>query len=424
MSVTPGFHRRDIETMPRDALETLQLERLRSTISLLRDKVPVMAERIDGIDDPTSLDDLTAFPFLKKTDLRDNYPFGLFAAERDELARIHASSGTTGKPTVVGYTADDLDIWAECVARCLRGAGVEPGHMLHNAYGYGLFTGGLGLHMGAEAAGINVVPVSGGNTERQLTLIDDFAPEAICCTPSYALTLAELLGEAGPPTSMRVAILGAEPWTNETRTAIEEGLGLIGVNIYGLSEVIGPGVSCETADRDGLVIMEDHFLPEIVDPDTGERLPDGEIGVLVLTSLTKQAFPILRYWTGDLCSITREPASCGRTHARMSFVVGRADDMLVIRGVNVYPSQVEHTLVGLDGVSPHFQLVVNREGTLDTLHIRAERDDSGSAIEPGQVIEAMRSSLGIGVSVTIEDPGSVPRSEGGKLARTVDNRNL
>lgn len=424
MSVTPGFHRRDIETMPRDELETLQLERLRSTISVLRDKVPVMAERIADIGDPDSLDDLTAFPFLKKTDLRDNYPFGLFAADRSELARIHASSGTTGKPTVVGYTADDLEIWAECVARCLRGAGVEPGHMLHNAYGYGLFTGGLGLHMGAEAAGINVVPVSGGNTERQLTLIEDFAPEAICCTPSYALTLAELLGDTGPSTSLKVAILGAEPWTNETRSAIEAGLGLVGVNIYGLSEVIGPGVSCETADRDGLVIMEDHFLPEIVDPDTGERLPDGEIGVLVLTSLTKQAFPILRYWTGDLCSITREPAPCGRTHARMSFVVGRADDMLVIRGVNVYPSQVEHTLVGLDGVSPHFQLVVTREGTLDTLHIRAERDDSGIDIEPGQVIEAMRSALGIGVSVTIEDPGSVPRSEGGKLARTVDNRNL
>ncbi len=408
--------------MPREALEALQLERLQATVALLRDKVPVMTERLEGIADPTSLADLANFPILRKPDLRDNYPFGLFTCPPDELARIHASSGTTGKPTVVGYTADDLDVWAECVARCLRGAGVEPGEMLHNAYGYGLFTGGLGLHAGAEAAGITVVPVSGGNTERQLMLIDDFAPQAICCTPSYALTLAELLGEAGPTTSLKVGILGAEPWTNETRTAIEAGLGITAVNIYGLSEVIGPGVSCETADRDGLVIMEDHFLPEVVDPETGEQLPDGEVGVLLLTSLTKQAFPILRYWTGDLCSITREPSPCGRTHARMSFVVGRADDMLVIRGVNVYPSQVEHTLVGIEGISPHFQLVVNREGALDTLHIRAELDGSGTEVAPGHVVEAMRSSLGIGVSVDVEAPGSVPRSEGGKLARTLDNR--
>ncbi|MEZ5227397.1 MAG: phenylacetate--CoA ligase [Acidimicrobiales bacterium] len=385
--------------MPRTELEALQLERLRATITRLRDHVPVMAERLDGIADPTSLDDLAHFPFLRKSDLRDHYPFGLFASPRSELARIHASSGTTGKPTVVGYTADDLDIWHECVARCLRGAGVEPGWMLHNAYGYGLFTGGLGLHGGAEAAGINVVPVSGGNTERQLMLIEDFEPEAICCTPSYALTLAELLGpDGGPASSMQVAILGAEPWTEKMRVAIEAGLGLRAVNIYGLSEVIGPGVSCETADRDGLVIMEDHFLPEIVDPDSGERLPDGEVGVLVLTSLTKQAFPVLRYWTGDLCSLTREPAPCGRTHARMSAIVGRADDMLVIRGVNVYPSQVEHTLLGVDGVSAHFQLVVRREGTLDQLHLRVESASPLGADDSDRlertIVERLRSSLG------------------------------
>ncbi len=425
--VTPGFHRPDVERMPRPELEALQLERLRSSIARLRAHCPPMAERIADVPDPTSLDDLAAFPFLRKADLREHYPFGLFTVPKHELARIHASSGTTGKPTVVGYTADDLDVFAECVARCLRGAGIEPGWLLHNAYGYGLFTGGLGLHGGAEAAGIGVVPVSGGNTERQMMLIEDFAPEAICCTPSYALTLAELLGEGGPDSPMKVAVLGAEPWSLRMRHAIEAGLGVAAVNIYGLSEVIGPGVSCETADRDGLVIMEDHFLPEIVDPETGERLPDGEVGVLVLTSLTKQALPVLRYWTGDLCSLTREPSPCGRTHARMSFVVGRADDMLVIRGVNVYPSQVEHALLTVDGVSPHFQLVVRRDGTLDTLEVRVEPTDDHTgdpaALGPA-VVEALRSTLGLGVSVTVEAAGAVPRSEGGKLARTRDLREL
>ncbi len=425
--ISPGFHRHEIETMPRPQLEALQLERLISTVRRLRDNVPLMANRLVGVDDPRSLADLTNLPFLRKQDLRDNYPFGLLAVGRTELARVHASSGTTGKQTVVGYTSEDLGIWAECTARCLRGAGVEPGWMLHNSYGYGLFTGGLGMHMGAEAAGIIIVPVSGGNTDLQLTLLADFAPEAICCTPSYALTLAERMGERASASSLRVGILGAEPWSDKTREAIEEALGIIAVNIYGLSEVIGPGVSCETADRDGLVIMEDHFLPEIVDAETGEPLPDGEVGVLVLTSLTKQAFPVLRYWTGDLCSITRAPSPCGRTHARMSFVVGRADDMLVIRGVNVYPSQVEHTLLGIDGVSPHFQLVVNREGNLDTLHIRVERDGAEDVSEDhlqSAIVGAMRSSLGIGVTVGIEPVGSLPRSEGGKLARTIDNRSI
>ena len=424
---TTGFHRRDIETMPRPDLEALQLTRLRASIQRLRDHVPVMAERLTGIPDPESLGDLAAFPFLRKTDLRDNYPFGLFASPRHELARIHASSGTTGKPTVVGYTADDLDIWAECVARCLLGAGIEPGHLLHNAYGYGLFTGGLGLHSGAEAAGIGVIPVSGGNTARQLMLLDDFRPEAICCTPSYALTLAELLGDQASECSLKVGVLGAEACSEHTRVAIENALGITAVNIYGLSEVIGPGVSCETADRDGLVIMEDHFLPEIVDPDTGELLPDGEVGVLVLTSLTKQAFPVLRYWTEDLCSLTREPAPCGRTHARMSAVVARADDMLVIRGVNVYPSQVEHTLLQIDGVSAHFQLVVERKGTLDTLHLRVERTPPGGGDDTDlvrKIVAGMRSSLGLGVSVGVEPIGSVPRSEGGKLSRTDDRRTI
>lgn len=423
-AIRPGFHDRATETMPRPELEALQLQRLNATIGRLRTRVPVMAERIADLADPDSLDDLARFPFLRKQDLRDNYPFGLFAVDRSELARVHASSGTTGKPTVVGYTNDDLAIWAECVARCLRGAGIEPGWMLHNGYGYGLFTGGLGLHSGAEAAGIGVVPVSGGNTERQLMLIEDFAPEAICCTPSYALTLAERLGDRARSSSLEVGILGAEPWSDRMRDAIEAQLEIIAVNIYGLSEVIGPGVSCETADRSGLVIMEDHFLPEIVDPETGERLPDGQVGVLVLTSLTKQAFPVLRYWTGDLCSITHEPSPCGRTHARMSSIVGRADDMLVIRGVNVYPSNIEHSLLQIDGVSPHFQLIVRRQGTLDTLEVQVE----SASLEPGTlaatVTDRLASALGISVGVIVHTPGTLPRSEGGKLSRTTDERNL
>lgn len=423
-NVTTGFHRRDIETMPRPELEALQLERLQATIGRLRSSVPVMAERIADVTDPVSLDDLTSFPFLHKKDLRDNYPFGLFAVDRNELARIHASSGTTGKPTVVGYTANDLDIWHECVARALRGAGVEPGSMLHNGYGYGLFTGGLGLHGGAEAASISVVPVSGGNTDRQLMLIDDFSPEAICCTPSYALTLAERLGDNARSSSLRVGILGAEPWTESMRNAIESRLGIVAINLYGLSEVIGPGVSCETVERDGLVFMEDHFLPEIVDPDTGERLPDGDVGVLVLTSLTKQAFPVLRYWTGDLCSITREPSACGRTHARMSNIVGRADDMLVIRGVNVYPSNIEHALLQVEGVSPHHQIIVTREGTLDTLEVQVESSVADTDALASTINHQLTSALGISVKITIHADGALPRSEGGKLSRTVDQRDL
>lgn len=426
VAIEPGFFQPEIEKMPRQELEALQLGRLQRTISLMRDKVGPLRERLSAFDDPETLEDLAEFPFMHKSDIRDNYPFGLFTVDRSELARIHASSGTTGKPTVVGYTWDDLKVWATCMARCLRGAGIEPGWLLHNAYGYGLFTGGLGLHAGAEEAGINVVPVSGGNTARQLMLLEDFAPEAIACTPSYALTLAEQLGDAGPASSLQVGILGAEPWSEEMRDAIEEGLGIVAVNIYGLSEVIGPGVSCETSHRQGAVIMEDHFLPEVVDPDSGERLPDGEVGVLVLTSLTKQAFPVLRYWTGDLCSLTREPSPCGRTHARMSRIVGRADDMLVIRGVNVYPSQVEHVLLSTPGVSPHFQLVVEREQTLDTLHIRVEAEDESADADPIAlaVTRHMRDALGLTVSVTVERHGVVPRSEGGKLSHTVDHRNL
>ncbi len=414
----------ELQTMPRAQLEALQLERLRATVTRLRQRVPAMAERLRDIPDPTSLSDLAGLPFLRKSDLRDHYPFGLLAEDRSELRRIHASSGTTGKPTVVAYTHHDLEIWADCVARNLSNAGCEPGWMLHNAYGYGLFTGGLGLHSGAERAGMAVVPVSGGNTERQLTLIEDFGPEAICCTPSFALTLAERLGDRARETSLRVGVLGAEPWSAAMRAEIEERLGIVAVNIYGLSEVIGPGVSCESVHRDGLIIAEDHFYPEVVDPGTGDPRPDGEVGVLVLTSLTKEAFPVLRYWTGDLCSLTREPDPDGRTHARMSAIVGRADDMLVIRGVNVYPSNIEHTLVGLDGVSPHFQLVVRRDGTLDTLEVRVEPAEAGTELDPEHISRTLASALGITVTVTPEAVGTVPRSEGGKLNRIDDRRRI
>lgn len=425
--IAPGFHSEAIEKMPREELEALQLRRLAATVDVVKQNVPAFTDRLAKVNTPASLDGIRDIPFTKKTDLRDNYPFGLFAVPRHEVKRVHASSGTTGKPTVVGYTAEDLTMWAQCVARCLRGAGIEPGWMLHNAYGYGLFTGGLGLHAGAEEAGISVVPVSGGNSERQLMLIEDFAPESICCTPSYALTLAEhLSGE----NSLQVGVLGAEPWSELMREQIEEKLSMIAVNIYGLSEVIGPGVACETADRQGLVVMEDHFYPEVVHPETGEVLDDGEVGVLVLTSLTKQAFPILRYWTGDLCSLTREPSPCGRTHARISSIVGRSDDMIVIRGVNVYPSQVEHALLGVDLAAPHFRLVVTREGTLDNLTVEVEPvegagkiDDIGERLS-GRVSDALRSSLGIGVAVTVAEPGSLPRSEGGKLSRVDDRRTL
>jgi len=425
--IAPGFHSEAIEKMPREELEALQLRRLAATVDVVKQNVPAFTDRLAKVNTPASLHGIRDIPFTKKTDLRDNYPFGLFAVPRHEVKRVHASSGTTGKPTVVGYTAEDLTMWAQCVARCLRGAGIEPGWMLHNAYGYGLFTGGLGLHAGAEEAGISVVPVSGGNTERQLMLIEDFAPESICCTPSYALTLAEhLSGE----NSLQVGVLGAEPWSELMREQIEEKLSLIAVNIYGLSEVIGPGVACETADRQGLVVMEDHFYPEVVHPETGEVLDDGEVGVLVLTSLTKQAFPILRYWTGDLCSLTREPSPCGRTHARISSIVGRSDDMIVIRGVNVYPSQVEHALLGVELAAPHFRLVVTREGTLDNLTVEVEPvegagkiDDIGERLS-GRVSDALRSSLGIGVAVTVAEPGSLPRSEGGKLSRVDDRRTL
>ncbi len=430
----------DAETLPRERLQELQLERLRALLAYLKKRVPLYRERLAGLE-AESLADLRRLPFTRKDDLRDTYPFGLFAVPRQDVVRIHASSGTTGKLTVVGYTRADLDLFARVNARCLAMAGAEPGMLLHNAYGYGLFTGGLGLHGGGERLGMAVVPISGGMTERQLLLIEDFRPEVICSTPSYALTLAQALRDRGvAPEDMplRYAVLGAEPWTEEMRDEIDAGLGVRSTNIYGLSEVIGPGVSCECVEaRAGAHVNEDHFLPEIVDPDTGEPLPEGEEGVLVLTALTKEALPLLRYWTGDITSLSSAPCPCGRTLVRMARIKGRADDMLIVRGVNVYPTQVEAVLLRLPELTPNYRIVVTRTGTLDEAEVEVEVGEdflreAGTDSLAGDLdhvrelrVAAERllsESIGCSIAVTLQAPGTVPRSEGGKLQRVLDRR--
>jgi len=435
----------ELETLPRDQLRVLQTERLRSLVAYLKARVPLYRERLADVepDSIASLDDLRRLPLTRKDDLRDTYPFGMFAVPREELVRIHASSGTTGKLTVVGYTAADLDVFARVNARSLAMAGAEPGMVLHNAYGYGLFTGGLGLHYGGERLGMTVVPVSGGMTERQLMLITDFRPEVIACTPSYGLTLAQSFREHRVPPeeiSLRYALLGAEPWTEAMRREIDAGLGVRSTNIFGLSEVIGPGVSCECVEsRAGSHVNEDHFLPEIVDPDTGEQLPEGEEGVLVFTTLTKEALPLLRYWTGDITSLSSEACPCGRTLARMGLIKGRADDMLIIRGVNVYPTQVEAALLEVPELTPNYRIIVSRSGTLDEAEVEVEvsetflweagADSLSDELDHvrelrGRAERRLRESIGCSLPVTLQAPGSVPRSEGGKLQRVLDRRTL
>jgi phenylacetate-CoA ligase len=425
----------EFEAMPRERLRTLQGERLSRLVRYLDDRVPFYRRRLDqaGVapGDVRSLDDLASLPFTRKEDLRETYPFELFAVPMEEVVRVHASSGTTGKPIVGGYTRDDVDLFATVNARTLAMAGAEPGMMLHNAYGYGLFTGGLGLHYGGEKLGMTVVPVSGGMTERQLMLITDFGPDVISCTPSYALTLAQAFAERGvspDEISLRYACIGAEPWTEGMRTEIDAGLGIRSTNIYGLTEVIGPGVSNECVEaRDGSHVNEDHCLPEIVDPESGEPLPDGEEGVLVFTTLTKQAMPVVRYWTGDITSLNSEPCTCGRTLTRMALIKGRTDDMLIIRGVNVYPTQIEAVLNEVRELSPHYRLVVTREGTLDDLEVQAEVTEGAHLSNhslPEQVAARIKSTIGCTARVTLVAPGEAPRSEGGKLARVSDLREL
>jgi phenylacetate-CoA ligase len=420
------------EALPRDQLEALQLERLRGCVArVLRAVAPLAARvRAAGLSDPQdlgSLADLRRLPFTTKAELRDHYPFGLLGVPREDVIRIHASSGTRGKPTVAPYSKNDLAVWSEVMARCLVMAGVRPGMIVHNAYGYGLFTGGLGFHHGAELLGCTVVPISGGFTQRQAMLLRDFGANVLCCTPSYALSLAEAL-EAASITArdlaLEVGLFGAEPWTEAMRTEIERRLGITALNVYGLSEIVGPGVAAECREaRSGSHVQEDHFLPEIIDPDTGEVLPAGREGELVLTPITKEALPLLRYRTGDLAALELAPCACGRTTVRMSRIRGRRDDMLIIRGVNLYPSEIERILLGVPDVAPHYQLVVERPGALDELALLCEpaRDGLDRFALHARLAHALHQQLGLTIAVRILDRGQVPRSEG-KAVRVVDRR--
>ncbi|KXP00756.1 phenylacetate--CoA ligase PaaK [Tsukamurella pseudospumae] len=418
----------DIEFATRDRISALQLERMRSTLAHAYENVPHYRRAFDeaGVhpSDLHELSDLAKFPFTTKADLRENYPFGMFAVPRERVSRIHASSGTTGRPTVVGYTADDISMWADVVARSLRAAGVRAGDRVHVSYGYGLFTGGLGAHYGAERLGATVIPMSGGQTEKQIQLIQDFEPDAIMVTPSYMLTIVDTMLAMGVDpraTSLRTGIFGAEPWTDRMRTELEEEVGIDAVDIYGLSEVIGPGVAMECVEtKDGLHIWEDHFYPEVIDPMTGEVLPDGEHGELVFTSLTKQATPIIRYRTRDL---TRLLPGTARTMRRMEKVTGRTDDMMILRGVNVFPTQIEELILGIDGLAPQFQCVLDRPERMDRLTVKVEnRHDRPVDETAGSTLtKIIKDKIGISVDVDVLPPGSIERTVG-KARRLVDNR--
>jgi phenylacetate-CoA ligase len=426
----------EYETMPREALEAIQLRRLQTTVERVYANVPFYREifRKAGVTpaDIRSLRDLRRLPFTTKQDLRENYPYGMFAVPMDNVVRIHASSGTTGQPTVVGYTARDIQAWSELMARSLAAGGAGRSDIIHNAFGYGLFTGGLGVHYGAERLGASVIPVSGGNTKRQVMIMKDFGPTIMTATPSYALHLAEVAEEMGidfKELKFKFGIFGAEPWSETMRAEIERKLDLTAVDIYGLSEVMGPGVSNECHEaKNGLHIFEDHFIPEIVDPHTLESLPYGEKGELVFTTITKEAFPVLRYRTRDITALNPEPCICGRTHLRMSRVTGRSDDMLIIRGVNVFPSQIESVIMDTEGLTPHYQLVVDREGPLDVLTVRVEVSETmfSDKVKQLQAYEKsisknIRELLGISAKVKLVEPKGIARSEG-KAVRVVDNR--
>ena len=409
-----------IEAASMDELQSLQLARMRATVEHAYSKVGHYRQSFDAAGvapgDLVDLADLARFPFLTKDDMRDNYPFGMFAVPRPEVVRVHASSGTTGKPTVVGYTAEDIDVWSRLMARSIYAAGGRPGDVAHVAYGYGLFTGGLGAHYGAERLGCTVVPVSGGQTERQVTLIQDFQPRIILVTPSYCLNLIdEMVRRDIDPVScsLQVGIFGAEPWTDELRAEIEARLGMDAVDIYGLSEVMGPGVAQECVEtKDGPTLWEDHFYPEIIDPATGEVLPDGAFGELVLTALTKRGQPVVRYRTRDL---TRLLPGTARVMRRIERITGRSDDMLIVRGVNVFPSQVEAEVLKVDGLTPHFVIEVDRSENLVALTVRVERDPAGSSADDAladALARHIKANIGVSAQVLIAEPGQVPRSEG------------
>ena len=430
---TLTYYNEPCERMPLEQLRALQSQRLTELIDRLYRNVPFYYKQLNesGLQpgDITAIEDLSTLPFTYKKDLRHHYPFELFAEPMDRVRRIHASSGTTGKPTVVGYTQNDLALFDEVVARSLVCAGAQPGMKLHNAYGYGLFTGGLGMHGGATRLGMAVIPVSGGMTVRQMMILQDFDPEVICCTPSYAQTLCEEFAKAGIDTAdlaVKYAVLGAEPWTEAIRDQVERGLQVTATNIYGLSEIIGPGVSQEDYEEKGTgsYVWEDHFYPEVVDKDTGEVLPHGTEGVLVLTTLTKEAFPLLRYWTNDICSLHYD-ANGKRTHIKMSSIKGRADDMLIIRGVNLFHTQVEEVIHQLNFLRPNYRLIVEKQGSLDSVTVEVEVSKS-AAIHDANLREIVKSrikdTIGLSMNIELKPAGSVPRSQGGKLSRIFDKR--
>lgn len=431
-----GIWNAEYECMDREKLYKLQGERLQKTVQRVYNNVAHYRKKMKekGIEpgDIRSADDLRKLPFTYKQDLRDAYPYGLFAAPLDEVIRIHASTGTTGKRTVVGYTANDIETWAEVCARSLVSAGADKSSFVHVAYGYGLFTGGLGIHYGAEKIGATVIPVSGGNTKRQIEIMQDFGSTILTCTPSYALYLAETMKEMGidpgRDLKLKAGVFGAEPWTEEMRKEIQDQLGILAIDIYGLSEIIGPGVSIECEHQKGLHIQEDHFMVEIIDPNTEEVLPIGAEGELVFTCITKEALPLIRYRTRDICRLTDEICACGRTQIRMGKVTGRSDDMLIIRGVNVFPSQIESVLLELGLATPHYQLIVDRVGTLDSLEVQVEMTPSMFSDEVRHIEKAeqkirsnIESNLGLTCKVRLVEPKSIERSEG-KAKRVIDRR--
>nr|WP_294507516.1 phenylacetate--CoA ligase [uncultured Rhodopila sp.] len=431
--ITPPYRfQPDIETMSRDALSALQLERLRAIVRRTYDNVAPYRAKCDAAgvrpEDLRSLDDLAIFPFSLKSDLRDFYPFGLFAVPRTQILRLHASSGTTGQPTVVGYTRGDLDTWADLVARCLATGGARPDDLIHNAYGYGLFTGGLGFHDGVERLGATVVPASGGGTERQIVLLRDFGANVLCATPSYALNIAEVAEREGVDLRggpLRLGMFGAEPWSDGMRAELQSRLGIVARDTYGLSEVLGPGVAVECEANAGLHGWEDHFVFETVDAETGARLLDGSAGELVITTLTKEALPMIRYRTRDISRLERAPCACGRSHVRIMRITGRSDDMIILRGVNVYPTQVEAALVDVPGVSPHYQLVLETQGTMDRMTVEVEADP---VIDPSlypdleaEIGHRIKSLIGITAGVLVREFGALPRSLG-KAIRVRDLR--
>ena len=426
----------EIETASRDYLHAIQSARLIKTVKRCYENIPFYKAKFDEIglkpEDIHSIDDISKLPFTVKQDLRDHYPFGLFAVPRDELVRVHASSGTTGKQTVVGYTRGDIDRWSECVARALTAAGTTPSDYIHVSYGYGLFTGGMGIHYGAEKLGATAIPVSSGNTKRQVQILQDFGSNVLCCTPSYALFIAETLKEMNVDPAelpLRIGIFGAEPWSENMRTQLENMLKIKAYDIYGLSEIAGPGVAFECCEQSGMHICEDYFYPEIVDPVTLKPLPDGEYGELVFTCIGKEALPLLRYRTRDITRLNYSPCKCGRTGVRMDKVKGRSDDMLIIRGVNVFPAQVEHVILSL-GMDPNYQIIVDRANNLDIMTVCIEMSDhmfsdSVKQIEAKEkeICGAMQSVLGVSAKVRLVEPHSLPRYEG-KASRVIDNRKI